>query len=164
LSSNCSVIVVIAAAEAATVFVVGVFCVCASFRCWLFRSWGRVGTTIGNNKLESFGSKVSAIQAFRTLYAEKTGNDWDNRKNFVKVPNRFYPLDIDYGADDDKMVKLDDKAGSRSSLPEAIQKLIRLIFDIESMKKAMLEFEVATFAHVECSTIKQLKTVAVDFA
>ena len=131
--------------------------VCVFLRCWLFRSWGRVGTTIGNNKLESFGSKMPAVQAFRTLYADKTGNDWDDRDHFVKVPNKFYPLDIDYGADDEKMVKLDESAGSRSTLPDAIQKLIRLIFDIESMKKAMLEFEVSkmsvkfTFSLFFCS-------------
>jgi len=58
------------------------------------------------------------------------------------VPNKFYPLDIDYGPDDDATVKLDASAGSRSTLPDAVQQLMRLIFDIESMKKAMLEFEV----------------------
>ena len=65
---------------------------------WVFRSWGRVGTTIGGNKLEKCGhSKSSAIDLFRDLYLEKTGNDWDDRKNFVKQPKKFFPLDIDYG-------------------------------------------------------------------
>jgi len=121
------------------------FSVCLVQRCWLFRSWGRVGTTIGKHKLESFASKPSAVQAFRDLYAEKTGNDWEDRANFTKVPNKFYPLDIDYGVDateDDTSLQLDADARSKSSLPDAIQKLIRLIFDIESMRKAMLEFEV----------------------
>jgi len=116
--------------------------VCGLPRYWLFRSWGRVGTTIGNNKLEPFCSKSAAMQAFCTLYEDKTGNDWEDREHFVKVPNKFSPLDIDYGADDETTLKLDDSAGSRSGLPDAVQKLIRLIFDIESMKKAMLEFEV----------------------
>ena len=111
-------------------------------RYWLFRAWGRVGTTIGGNKLESFVSKATAVQAFLDLYADKTGNEWEDRANFVKVPNKFYPLDIDYGTEDDTEVKLDASAGSRSKLSEAVQKLIRLIFDIESMKKAMLEYEV----------------------
>lgn len=108
----------------------------------MFRAWGRVGTTIGSNKLESFASKATAVQAFLDLYAEKTGNEWEDRANFVKVSNKFYPLDIDYGAEDDTELKLDASAGSRSALVESVQKLIRLIFDIESMKKAMLEFEV----------------------
>ena len=108
----------------------------------MFRSWGRVGTTIGNNKLESFMSKPAAVKAFCDLYADKTGNEWEDRADFAKVPNKFYPLDIDYGADDDTTLKLDATAGSRSKLPDAVQKLIRLIFNVENMKKAMLEFEV----------------------
>ena len=32
--------------------------------------------------------------------------------------------------------------GSTSKLPEAIQQLVHMLFDVESMKKAMLEFEV----------------------
>jgi len=108
----------------------------------VFRSWGRVGTTIGGHKLETFASKASAVHEFRFLYRDKTGNDWDDRANFTKVPNKFYPLDIDYGADDEMAMKL-DVAVSKSKLPAAIQKLIRLIFDVETMKKAMLEFEVS---------------------
>jgi len=30
-------------------------------------------------------------------FAVCTGNSWLNRKNFVKHPNKFYPLEIDYG-------------------------------------------------------------------
>jgi len=112
------------------------------FRWWLFRAWGRVGTTIGGNKLEPFGSKVNAVKAFHSLYCEKTGNDWENRANFTKVQNKFYPLDIDYGNDETIVCKLDETDGSRSTLHPEVQSLIRLIFDVESMKKAMLEFEV----------------------
>ena len=64
----------------------------------MFRAWGRVGTTIGGNKLERCGSKESAMDKFMELYVEKTGNEWRNRNNLVKHPNKFYPLDIDYGA------------------------------------------------------------------
>lgn len=63
----------------------------------MFRAWGRVGTTIGGNKLERFGSVATLLEAFKQLYAEKTGNEWENRKDFKKFPNKFYPLDIDYG-------------------------------------------------------------------
>ena len=34
---------------------------------------------------------------FEELYRSKTGNMWGNVKNFVKHPNKFYPLEIDYG-------------------------------------------------------------------
>ena len=64
---------------------------------FLFRSWGRVGTTIGGNKLESFNRKDDVIEQFQLLYQDKTGNDWHSRKTSTKIANKFYPLDMDYG-------------------------------------------------------------------
>ncbi|CAB3982898.1 Poly [ADP-ribose] polymerase 1 [Paramuricea clavata] len=114
-----------------------------SSRCYLFRSWGRVGTTIGGNKVEDCYDSDEAISRFTEMYQEKTGNHWFNRKNFVKQAGRFYPLDIDYGQDDDNLqAQTAIAAGSKSTLPLAVQKLVRMIFDIESMKKALLEFEI----------------------
>lgn len=39
----------------------------------MFRAWGRVGTSIGGNKVENFFSEESAIQDFKHHYLEKTG-------------------------------------------------------------------------------------------
>lgn len=110
--------------------------------CWyVFRSWGRVGTTIGGNKVERCGSRSSAIEKFKALYSDKTNNNWEDRHNFQKFPNKFYPLEIDYGQEDENIKKL-DLSKSKSKLHKAIQDLVRIIFDIESMKKAMMEFEI----------------------
>ncbi|GFO48668.1 poly [ADP-ribose] polymerase [Plakobranchus ocellatus] len=108
---------------------------------WLFRAWGRVGTTIGGNKVERCGSKNSVIDRFKQMYLDKTGNCWEDRNNFQKFPNKFYPLEIDYGQDDEEVKKL-DLANSTSKLPKQVQEIIRMIFDVESMKKAMMEFEI----------------------
>ena len=40
------------------------------------------------------------------------------------------------------MKKLTASAGTKSRLAKPVQELIRMIFDVESMKKAMVEFEV----------------------
>lgn len=78
---------------------------------------------------------------------EKTGNSWEERgDSFVKQPNKFYPLEIDYSSggqteEEEKAVSLQGVA-SDSSLHPAVQDLVRLFFDVESMKKAMMEFEV----------------------
>ena len=64
---------------------------------WVFRAWGRLGTTVGGNKLEQFDSIHDAVRDFKRLYEEKTGNRWENRKHFQKVAGRFYPMDLDYG-------------------------------------------------------------------
>ncbi|XP_061481007.1 poly [ADP-ribose] polymerase 1 [Rhineura floridana] len=110
-------------------------------RYWVFRSWGRVGTVIGSNKLEQMPSKEEAIEHFLNLYEEKTGNSWHS-KNFTKYPKKFYPLEIDYGQDEEAVKRLTVSAGTKSKLPKAVQDLIKMIFDVESMKKAMVEFEI----------------------
>ncbi|KAF1470035.1 Poly [ADP-ribose] polymerase 1, partial [Pygoscelis antarcticus] len=110
-------------------------------RYWVFRSWGRVGTVIGSNKLEQMPSKEDAVEHFLNLYEEKTGNSWHS-KNFTKYPKKFYPLEIDYGQDEEAVRKLTVGAGTKSKLAKPIQDLIKMIFDVESMKKAMVEFEI----------------------
>lgn len=63
----------------------------------MFRKWGRVGNEkIGGNKLEEM-YKSDAIQEFKRLFLEKTGNtweSWESKQDFHKQPGRFYPLDI----------------------------------------------------------------------
>jgi len=103
----------------------------------LFRSWGRIGTTIGGNKLDTM-SLEECIEQFESLYEEKTGNQWKNRENFVKVPKLMYPIDIDHG--DQEVASLDSDI--KSNLQKPIQDLMRLIFDVAEMKKVMLEFEI----------------------
>lgn len=110
-------------------------------RYWVFRSWGRVGTTIGGNKLDKFTDKRSAMDNFLSVYEEKTGNNWGS-SHFTKYPNKFYPLEIDYGQDEEAVKRLTASAGTNSKLPKPVQDLIKIIFDVESMKKAMVEFEI----------------------
>ncbi|XP_075970335.1 poly-(ADP-ribose) polymerase [Anticarsia gemmatalis] len=108
---------------------------------WLFRSWGRIGTTIGGTKVESC-SLYQAIHQFEKLYMERTDNPWHCRKNFVKVPGKYYPLDMDYGGDSETTAKL--TIDKKCDLPEPVQKLIIKIFDVDVMKQTLLEFELDT--------------------
>ena len=48
---------------------------------------GRIGTTIGNTKLENFDEKLDALRQFEALYEEKTGNRWSKRDEFKKGLN-----------------------------------------------------------------------------
>lgn len=50
--------------------------------------------------------------------------------------------------DEEAVKKLTVGAGTKSKLAKPIQDLIKMIFDVESMKKAMVEFEVTTHIHV----------------
>ena len=44
---------------------------------------------------------------------------------------------------DDEELKTTIAAGSKSLLPVPVQELIKMIFDVESMKKTLVEFEVS---------------------
>lgn len=91
-------------------------------------------------KVEEVFSLQEGIQQFKNLYEEKTGNVWEDRAHFQKLPGRFYPVDVDYG-EDMANLEISDKP---SKLPKPVQDLVRLIFDVNSMKKVMLEFELDT--------------------
>lgn len=39
---------------------------------WIFRSWGRISTTIGSKQIEDCGSLEAAIRRFKELYTEKS--------------------------------------------------------------------------------------------
>lgn len=107
---------------------------------WFFRSWGRIGTNIGGTKLESLPLE-NCIRTFQDHYSEKSGNQWNRRDNFVKVPGKMYPIDVNYG-DEDETTKNLLESDITSELKKPLQDLMKLIFDVDTMRKVMLEFEI----------------------
>lgn len=109
-------------------------------RYWVFRSWGRIGTNIGGKKLENVESLEEAKKMFKACYYERTNNHWRKRDNFVKYPDCMYPIDIDYG-DDSDTIKMESESSLQSKLSDPVKDLIKMIFDVDIMKKVMKEFE-----------------------
>lgn len=113
---------------------------------YVYRKWGRVGTTIGGDKKEKFSSIDSAKAAFVKIYEEKTENSWAHRDQFVKKPGKFYPIEIDYSGDDTDELAIKQKAQelrrNKSKLDKRIQDLVGLIFDIKAMQDTLLELEI----------------------
>ncbi|CRK91707.1 CLUMA_CG005353, isoform A [Clunio marinus] len=108
-------------------------------RYWLFRAWGRIGTKIGEHKLESFPSASSACERFEGLFEEKTGNTFGS-KSFVKKHGLYYPVEVDYD-DGSKAAKVNELSKIPSKLPKPTQDLINMLFDVNLMKQTMMEFE-----------------------
>ncbi|CAG2112917.1 unnamed protein product, partial [Medioppia subpectinata] len=106
---------------------------------FVFKAWGRVGTTIGGTTLEEFSTVSDAIHYFTEHYVDKTGNEWSARHHFQKVPDKYFPVDIDFAGDQtDSMAKLE--VGKRSKLALSVQDFICSIFDVQKMREQMLEF------------------------
>uniref|UniRef100_A0A1B6DFG5 Poly [ADP-ribose] polymerase n=1 Tax=Clastoptera arizonana TaxID=38151 RepID=A0A1B6DFG5_9HEMI len=108
---------------------------------WFFRSWGRIGTTIGDYKLQKESSLKEAKKQFKHHYAEKSGNDWEDRHDFKKVASKMVPMDLNYGEDEVDSVAIATDEGIESKLPKAVQDLISLILNVNTMKEVMMEFE-----------------------
>ncbi|TYI55471.1 hypothetical protein E1A91_D11G144400v1 [Gossypium mustelinum] len=111
--------------------------------CYVFRKWGRVGNEkIGRSKLEEM-PKSDAISEFKRLFLEKTGNSWEaweKKQNFQKQPGRFFPLDIDYGVN--KQVSEKKHTDADSQLPPPLLELVKMLFNVETYRAAMMEFEI----------------------
>ncbi|CAI5982637.1 unnamed protein product [Closterium sp. NIES-65] len=116
-----------------------------SSRCHVFRKWGRVGNeAIGGSKLEQ-ESREQAMGLFKRLFKEKTGNDWEawqKKEGFEKQPGKFYPLEIDYGGGDEEEEQGGAVMGTRSKLDGRLVALLMMIFDLKSIREAMVEFEI----------------------
>ena len=106
---------------------------------WLHRNWGRIGTTIGGVKTDQMALE-DCIREFERLYEDKTGNIWAKRDNFVKVPGKMYPIEVEYGNEEDDAKIFESELPSKLKKP--VQDLIKLIFDVSAMKQVMKEFEI----------------------
>ncbi len=107
---------------------------------------GRIRTTFGGKKIDKYDDQSEAIEAFYQVFFDKTGNQWTDRGTFKKIANKLYPLEIDYGqhGDNDQIQKALNDSNSKihSLLPQSVQDLIRLIFNVETMEKTLLSFEI----------------------
>ncbi|KAJ1372854.1 Protein phosphatase methylesterase 1 [Parelaphostrongylus tenuis] len=107
---------------------------------YLFRSWGRVGTGIGGTKTEKFRDVSKAIEAFECLFSDKTGNSWEDKQNFKKLPGRMDIVETDF-TDTEHVQDTKIVPGSKTKLHSAIKDIILMIFDLKQMEGAMLGFQ-----------------------
>ena len=70
-------------------FVIGFY---FQLRYFIFRSWGRVGTSVGSSKLETFHTPNNAMSEFTSLYYEKTGKYKESERLYDTIYSQL-PLD-----------------------------------------------------------------------
>lgn len=88
--------------------------------------------------------KLDAIREFKRLFLEKTGNEWEswvNKDDFEKQPGKFFPLEIDYGVDESRQKDI-GSLGAKSKLDPRVIGLMKMLFDLETYRAAMMEFEI----------------------
>jgi len=112
---------------------------------YLFRKYGRIGTKIGGNKLEEFGSLQKARAHFVALYLDKTGNAGKSGTSLSSRPPSFYPVQIDYSdAKSEQLIAAPDGSWMKcaSRLHPRVQEVIRTLFDVKQMQRTLLEMEI----------------------
>lgn len=72
------------------------------------------------------------------MYAQKTGNKF-SAKVFKKKIDKYYPVDVAFENENVRNVSDDSHLPSKLSVP--VQRIIKLLFDLDQMKKVMLEFD-----------------------
>lgn len=62
---------------------------------YIYCSQGRIGSNRGARKTIHYGGQLdTAIDEFRKLFHQLTGNYWDNRSSFVKKGGKMELIDV----------------------------------------------------------------------
>lgn len=111
----------------------------------LFIRYGRVGE-VGKISYDNYNNEGGAIAKFEKQFSSKTKNKWHNKDNFVRHKDKYYLCeleseshDIDAAIDTDSDVKIPD-----STLDNRVKDFIKLISDVELMKKTLIELDIDT--------------------
>jgi len=122
---------------------------------YLWRAWGRVGGQGGGGtKLEGFGSIPQTKTEFAKLFKKQTGNEWEDRKTFVKHPGKFFQLDVSYYAKDDDEDDSDSDGGTGKKVKLAVgDPNSKLPLRVPPVISAMFDSSIAT---------TQLKSLEID--
>jgi ankyrin repeat protein/predicted DNA-binding WGR domain protein len=73
----------------------------------LFTNWGRIGTT-GQYQQTPFFSLEDCLKEFNKVFKEKTGNDYEARKNFIKKHKKYRLISIKHRVHKNLLVNLFD--------------------------------------------------------
>merc|ERR1712151_845141 len=95
----------------------------------------------GQNSQSSCSSLPQAKAQFQSKFSDKTKNSWANRASFIKHPGKYHLIEMDYEVEEEGTSASGKKEGSAppSILPPTVQGLVKLISDVDMMRKQMVE-------------------------
>lgn len=127
----------------------------ADGQCYTWTRWGRVGEDPGQKKALGDGSIDTAVIEFEKKFKDKTGLRWADRDAAPK-PKKYTMIEINYAESDeeDDLPGAGPRRGSKESivssgstesveskLPEAVGKLMSLIFNNDYFNSTLAELE-----------------------
>ena len=105
----------------------------------LLQKNGKIG---GNFILNNtgFSNIENCIKKFKDFFKKKTGNNWEDKNNFIKKAKLMYPIDEDYYGEENILFNNEIE----SKLEEPIKEFVDYITDFNSMNQALKDYEIDT--------------------
>ncbi|EJD04410.1 PARP-domain-containing protein [Fomitiporia mediterranea MF3/22] len=118
-------------------------------QCILFLRWGRTGESGASQTKGPWATSI-AINEFRKQFRSKTSTPWEQRAGMTAKPGKYIWLERDYD-DSDSKDKEEENSGAKgkgtekpvsarvpdSTLPEEVQSLCRVIFNVGYINAAL---------------------------
>lgn len=103
-----------------------------------FIRYGRIGEP-GKSSIDTYADPKGAMIAFEKQFKLKTGNAWKDKDNFVKKEGKYYLTEVTYEIEKSAIVEIKQ---TPSKLSDRVQQLVKLISDVDSIKRALIEFNI----------------------
>lgn len=100
--------------------------------------YGRIGE-VGTPSETEYTDSKSALLAFEKQFKLKTGNNWANKKDFVKKEGKYFLTETIYEVEKSAIVEIKQKP---CGLDVRVQQLMKFISDVETMQKALIELNI----------------------
>jgi len=99
----------------------------------LYTNWGRIGDEVGQCQHTPFSDLESAVKEFKSIFKQKSGNEWD--EEFVEKPGKYRLVDIEEDmvqlAEFD--INLKEKKSIENGESEEDKKVYELVKDISNV-------------------------------
>lgn len=136
----------------------------------LFTRWGRIGET-GAFQQTPFGKKEDCIAEFCKIFKEKTGNLWEEKDDFKKVPQKYQLLKFERKVKHTDYLKpfnLEDPAIPATELDKETKTVIQGITSVKMYQKTFQSYNIDTrflpLASLTKTLLLEAKQVLVDIA
>ncbi|GAM22252.1 hypothetical protein SAMD00019534_054270 [Acytostelium subglobosum LB1] len=118
-----------------------------SAKFYLFRKWGRIGTSIGGVTDAVYSTLADALKEFKFHFQDKTGYSWEDRGQNLKMPGKYYMVELedeehDNGASDNFVDDTAALSNAPTSLPQETQELMRIIYNFGHIAEKLKSMKV----------------------
>ncbi|GFY74230.1 poly polymerase tankyrase [Trichonephila inaurata madagascariensis] len=131
----------------------------------LFTCWGRVGDT-GQHQKTPFNTQAEAVKEFCRIFRAKSGNNWDDVKNFQPQPKKYRLVQLERKKFSRQLkLKLSLKSDIPSKLSEPKQKLIESLMDIHTIEDTLKDlgvdstFDILPFGSLTMDTLVKAEKI-----